>query len=183
MNNLRWKLRVTAARLGREGMLGIGLLFLSLCVYTLVLQPTQTRINQLHAQLVTMASSKESGSGSNTAHNAPVTEQLAAYYRFFPAQLSAPKWLGEIYKDAKAQNLVLTKGKYTPLHERAGKLIRYEINLPVSGNFQQIYRFISKVLKDIPYIALNSISYERRKIGETSIKAKIKFYLYLGPGS
>jgi len=183
MNRLRWFLRITAARLGREGMLGMGLLLLCIGVYIGLLLPSQARINQLQGLLDARSSTRHDETKNSPTQNASLTERLATYYSFFPPQTSAPDWLDKIYNDAKAQNLALIEGKYNPLHERAGRLIRYEINLPVTGNFQQIYKFIGKVLNDIPYVALNGISYDRRKIGDVSIKAKIKFYLYLGPVS
>jgi len=183
MNRMHWILRVAAARLGREGMLGLALVLLSLGVYFGLVLPSQNRINQLNSELKAISTSKQSGNSHSVSHSASITERLAAYYSFFPAQTSAPDWLDKIYHDAKAQNLALVEGKYTPLHERAGKLVRYEINLPVTGNFRQVHLFISKVLNDIPYAALDGISYERRKIGDTGIKAKIKFCLYLGPAS
>jgi Tfp pilus assembly protein PilO len=183
MNRLRWYIRILSGRLGREGLLGLGMLALAFAAYLVLYMPTQTRITQLRREVDTLAASSRDNGGRERSRSSSLPERLSAYYRFFPAQDTVPDWLNKIYRAAKKQNLALIEGKYSAKHERAGRLIRYEINLPVTGSYRQIHLFVGKILSEIPIAALNSITYERHKIADNAVDAKIKLSLYLGQAS
>jgi Tfp pilus assembly protein PilO len=178
MNKLRWRIRIWLTILGREGSIGLGLLVITLFLYLLVLLPAQSRLQQLQQDLASLSASTAGASKSAKAASTP--EQLAAYYQFFPSQSSAPNWLDKIYKSAQELNLALPQGKYTLHNEQAGSLIRYEITLPVTGSYQQIHHFIASVLSQVPIAALDSVAFERSKIGDAQLAAKVKISLYLG---
>ena len=61
-----------------------------------------------------------------------------------------------------------------------GKLWRYEIVLPVHGTYPQVRVFLAQVLTKIPHLALQSVSFERQKVGDAMIEANIRLTLYLG---
>jgi len=183
MNKLRWQIRILTAKLGREGLVGIGMLALSFGVYLTILLPAEARIKQLQREIDTTIATDHMIAKNDNSKPVTIPERLAAYYRYFPPQSTAPDLLDKIYQAAKQQRLALNEGKYTATHERAGSLVRYEINLPVTGDYHQLHKFIGSVLNDIPVAALNGITYDRHKIGESAVDAKIKFSLYLGKPS
>lgn len=180
MNRLRWKLNIARATLRREGKIGIALLFVSLLVYVTVLSPLLSQQAQLQQSINDLT--RQAHASKTKAMNSPATtaEQLAAYYKFFPAQITAPKWLNKIFNTARTQHINLPEGKYRVVHERAGSLLRYEITLPVTGSYQKLHEFIAGVLSEIPVAALDSVTFERNKISNKLIDAKFKISLYLG---
>jgi len=180
MSDSRNMLVTRRISLRREGRLGIILLSLSLLTYFLALEPLQTQRQQLQQNVDDM--SKQSVASSKQLKITPATtaDQLLTYYKFFPSQTTAPDWLKKIYAAAQMQHLDLPEGKYRIMNERAGSLLRYEITLPVTGSYQQLHKFIGAVLSEIPVAALDSVTFERNKIGTELIDAKFKISLYLG---
>lgn len=180
MKRLQWQIQSWLTRIGREGVLGLVLLGLGILVYLLVLPPLQTQLKQVQTDIDSLTFRKQAL--ANTDKSKPVTAagQLSAYYRHFPLQTSAPDLLQKMFAAAKHQHLELLEGKYRIKHERAGNLLRYEITLPVTGKYRQLHKFISTVLTEIPVVALDGVTFERNKIGNSLIDAKIRFSLYLG---
>lgn len=177
MNRLRWQLKTWLSVLGREGSLGLALLVASLVVYLITLNPIQSQLTNLQQDIDVLSTPEHTHAKPGPATTA---EQLEAYYQFFPPQSSAPDWLDKIYKAARKQRLELIEGKYRAKPQRAGSLIRYEITLPVTGDYRQIQNFLAAVLTEVPVAALDGVTFERSKIGDAAVVAKIKLTLYLG---
>lgn len=180
MKHWLWIFNSRANRFSREGKIGLGLLGVSLCAYLIVYIPGQSDIRELRRNIDSLAAES-----SASARLAPATSfnQLAAFYRLFPGQQSAPDWMAKIYHAARHENLELNEGKYRAKHQRDSALTRYEITLPVTGTYRQIQHFLGAIMKNIPILALNGVTFERRKIGDSSVNAKIKLTLYLGKAS
>lgn len=172
--------KLMRARLSREGVIGLVLLTLCLGFYLAALRPTQDRLDQLNTNIVALREKAQSTASSLRAHREIPAEQLVTYYRFFPSQTSAPVWLGKIYKAAREQNIQLEQGEYRANRDKDGKLARYRITLPVKGTYLQVRRFVASVLTDVPIASLDQISFERQKIGDEALDAKIRLTLYLG---
>jgi hypothetical protein len=117
------------------------------------------------------------------AGKATSVDQLATFYSYFAASDSAPDWLDLIYQAAHQHNLKLEQGEYRVARERAGQLTRYQVTLPVKGSYLQIRGFLARALSDVPIASLDSIKFERQKVGDGSIEAKVKMTLYLGSGA
>ncbi|MBI3562999.1 MAG: type 4a pilus biogenesis protein PilO [Gammaproteobacteria bacterium] len=166
-------------RLGREGLLGLGLIALSMGLYGFVVQPLQQQQAELQSEILALQNKLNHSAAAQANAAVSPSEQLAAFYKFFPAAASAPGWLDKIYNAARAQGLVLEQGEYHPTPERAGRLLRYQVSLPVKGTYLQIRKFLGTVLAAIPTASLDHVGFERQKIGETLIEANIKFSLYL----
>jgi len=180
VKRLQWQVQSWLTRIGREGTLGLVLLGLGILAYLFILPPLQTRVKQAQADIASLTSRKQALANTEKSKPVTVTDQLYAYYRHFPLQTSAPDLLQKMFAAAKHQHLELLEGKYRIKHERAGSLLRYEITFPVSGNYLQLHKFIATVLTEIPVVALDSVTFERNKISNSLIDAKIRFSLYLG---
>jgi hypothetical protein len=169
----RWR------RLSREALLGLGLLALCLGFYLAAVRPAQAHLDQLRAEQQAHHEQRQRTARALRVDQDTPGEQLAAYYKFFPGTRSAPQWLEKIYNAARAQHLVLDQGEYRPIPERTGRLLRYQITLPLRGSYAQLRNFLATVLTDVPAASLDHISVERHKIGDPTINAKIKLTLYL----
>jgi len=179
MNRLRWPWRRRLVRLSRTGIAGLGLLAVCLTFYLSALRPTEARLNRLQADMVSLHEKIRNAANSLHSNQDTPTEQLVTYYKFFPSQTSAPVWLSKIYQAAQSQNIQLEQGEYRATREKTGKLVRYQIALPVKGTYLQLRKFVAAVLTEIPIASLDHISFERQKIGDEVIEAKIRLTLYL----
>ena len=179
ITHLRQGLQRRLLRASRETMLALGLIALCLAFYLAALVPAQNHLDQLHADMRSLQEKiKNSAKLLQTDQETPA-QQLVAFYKFFPEASSAPVWLDKIYSAARNQHLTLDQGEYRPAAEKAGRLMRYQITLPVRGSYLQLRNFLAAVLTDVPIASLDHISFERRRIGDPSINAKIKLTLYL----
>ncbi|MBK5104033.1 MAG: hypothetical protein JJE42_07275 [Burkholderiales bacterium] len=180
MKQLQGLLGSGAAILGWPGTVGLGLLVAVGGFYVSTLAPQQLRIDELrqeHAHLRQLA--------KQSADDAPKgpAEKLAAFYAFFPPSKELPDLLQKVYGAAKRQSLVLEHGEYRALKDSVGGLTRYQFTLPLRGTYPQIRKFVDEALAEIPALSLDSIQFERRKIGDATVDAKLKMVVFLGRSS
>ena len=167
----------SGAGLGWPGMLGLALLACSGAFYVSTLAPQQLRIADLHQESLQLR--QRAKSAANDLPQSPA-EKLAAFYAYFPPSKNLPDLLQRIFDAAKQQSLVLEHGEYRALKDSAGNLMRYQFTLPVRGSYPQIRKFVDGALGGVPALALDSIQFERRKIGDASVDAKLKLVVFLG---
>jgi Tfp pilus assembly protein PilO len=183
MNGLRSNLRYRLRQLGWPGITGVGLLSFCLAFFVVTLLPAQKKIAQVAEQTVSLREQIQNAARTMTVNRDAPAEQLVTYYQFFPTGRSSPDWLEKIYRAAQDQNIVLEQGEYRTGRDRAGPLIRYQITLPVKGTYVQLRTFLAAVLNSVPILSLDQIDFERQKVGDPTIDAKVKLTLYLGQES
>jgi Tfp pilus assembly protein PilO len=180
MKSLRDLLGPRAVSLGWPGMLGLALLVAIGGFYVSTLAPQQLRIDDLRKE--TMQLRQRAKQTNSDVPRAPA-EKLAAFYGFFPPSKDLPDLLGKVFDAAKRQSLVLEHGEYRALKDSVGGLLRYQFTLPVRGTYPQIRKFVDVALAEVPALSLDSIQFERRKIGDATVDAKLKLVVFLGAGS
>lgn len=175
MARLLWPLRQTLLRLGWAGWLGAALLLAGLLLHFLLLQPMQARVSApgRPAQLAD-AAPPVSVVGVSEA------DQLQQFYRFFVPQSGLPQSMEKIYALAAAQNLMLEQGEYRLLQMQEGKLARYEMTLPIKGAYLPVRRFVAQALQEVPGLALDGITFNRKKVDEAQVEVQLRLTLYLG---
>lgn len=173
-----WSLRRGLRRLGWPGVVGIGVLVMCAAFYVSALQPAQARLLESRRALASLRD-QIAEAGRNAGAQRPAAEQMADFYRLFPSEKDLPDWLAKIFADAQAQGLVLEQGDYKTGMDKIGRLMHYEITLPVKGEYPQIRRFLSSLAKDVPIAALEQVEFERQKVGVATVDCKIKLTLYL----
>jgi Tfp pilus assembly protein PilO len=94
-------------------------------------------------------------------------------------------WLGLIDKSAFKHGLRLNRGDYKFTQIKQGQIAgnqyasRYEIVLPVTGQYVQIRQFIANVLQSQPALALSSVKIQRDNTLATNVEARLVFVLFL----
>lgn len=169
----RWLLRRS-----REGAIGLALLALCLMFDLALLGPAYEHLEQLRRDIA-LADTPVNQSAKVPDPEALATQQLTRYYGQFPPQSSTPDWLNKIYKAAATHQIQLIQGEYRVQLSENGKVVHYHIAMPVKGTYTQIRHFIATVLANVPNASLDHVSFEREKIEESTIEAKVTFTLYL----
>jgi len=175
MTRPHWQLKRWLRRRSREGFIGLALLVICLSFDLALLGPTHNRLEQLRKNLASV----DTHASARLPEQTLAKQQLTHYYSYFPPQSSAPDWLNKIYRAAGAQQIQIIQGEYRVQRSETGKLIRYHITIPVIGTYAQLRHFIATVLTDIPIASLDNVSFERQKIEDPTITAKVTFTLYL----
>ncbi len=165
------------ALVSREGLFGGALIILGIGFATMILYPVNQQRAQAQAQLQ-QQTARANQPAVKSAHSTPA-EQLIEFYQFFPSQNSVPQHLDKIYRAAQVHGIQLAQANYAPSTEKRARLLRYQITLPVKGSYVQLRKFVATVLAAVPNASLDNINFERQKIGDQTINAKIKLTLYL----
>ncbi len=183
-DRLGWSLRRGLRVLGFPGVVAIGLLAVCPAFYFFSsLVPAQERLDQARSNAVILQARMERAAREPVRERRTPTEQLAAFYRVFPMSKDTPEWLGKLIAAAESRGLKLDQGEYTATPDRAGKLVRFQMNLPVRGEYPQIRKFLAALPSEVPLVALEQVQFERQKIADPQVEAKIKLALYLEQGS
>ena len=179
---MNWHLRRQLNNLGWPGIVGLGLLAFSLMFYLSAVRPLKSQLEDTRQQAQALGKHVQPTKPANEA-SANSAENLTGFYKFFPKTSSTPDWLAKIYGAAEQENLVLQQGEYRLVHDSNGRLIRYQIFFPVKGDYVQIRKFLARIMSEIPYLSLDSISFQRQKIGDAVVESQIKLTLFFGESS
>jgi len=164
------------ARLGWPGGAALALLAAAAVFYAVGLGPEQARLAALKREVAQL---RESATRPQEPARTPA-EMLGAFTGFFPASSRLPIILGTLFDAARAQSLSLEQGEYRVSTAHVGKLVQYQITLPVRGTYPQIRRFIDTALANSLALSLDSIHFERQKIESATVEAKVRLIAYLG---
>ena len=177
------KRRVPAlGRWGRPGALGLAIALATGAFHAWATWPAAQHLRALQDRVGALEA--RATRAPDPASTVPTpAEQLAAFYRAFPAEESSPDWIGRIADTAKRCGLRLDQGEYRQASAGGGRLTRVEITLPVRGDYRQIRRFLAATGEDVPTAALEAVQFARQKVGDAEVDARIRFVLYLGQPS
>ena len=183
MNNtmayVNWTMRRFTNWLSMAGVLGIILLIMAGLVYQALVLPSQQSLLQKRQDLIEqkrLAATKPVVAAKPQQTEA---ELVSRFYAQFPKGTTLPDWLKVINKTAHDEKLALDLGDYKLTTEKKGRVTRYEIQLPVVGDYAQIRRFIASVLKQIPVAALSDITLKRETSDAPKLEANVEFVLFL----
>lgn len=187
INYWYWLLGRFAKRLGAWGLLGVVIILASSIFYVVNFLPTSERLLQAQNELLnkledTKKNGRENSQKQTPAQAAPAqtsAQEIAEFYKQFPAGASLPIWLRLINTTALKQHLVLNRGDYKLTQAKQGQLQRYEIVLPVSGSYVQIRQFIADVLQQLPALALSDLQLKRDNVMSPTVEARLVFVLFL----
>jgi Tfp pilus assembly protein PilO len=163
------------AALGWQGIVGLGLLIFAGAFYFSAIRAEQ---NQLRGLQRDAARQRLALPGAEKAK--PPADRIAAFYGSFPSPAGLPDQLEKIFKVADAQSLQLEQGDYKVVKDTTGKLTKFQITFPVKGTYPQIRKFVAGALDSVPALALSSIQFERKKVGDATVEARIRFVVFLG---
>jgi Tfp pilus assembly protein PilO len=170
----------SAASLGWPGILGLGLMVFACGFYFSTLRSEQSRLDDLRQQIAKVR--EQRAAPADSAPTAPA-DKLAAFYGFFPGSTDLPDLLQKVFAAAKGQGLQLEHGEYRVLKDNAGGLTQFQLTLPVRGTYPQIRKFVDGALTEVSTLSLDSIQFDRQKVGDAIVDAKVKLIVYLGKKS
>lgn len=175
LHQLRWFVRNAMRQLGWVGIVGIGLMGFVLMYHFSVVRPASERLAELQAQAASLDKLTHAANGKTVG----VSEQLSAFHAFFPKAKQSPELLAKIYSAAARQGVELGQGEYRMARDQSGRLLRYEVNLPVRAEYLQIRKFVNQVLGDVPSASLDNISFQRKRIFDPVLESQIRITVFM----
>lgn len=138
---------------------------------------------QRAAQAALMAKPLPSPASLVAAPPPPSANQnLAEFYAVLGEQRHAEQQVRLLFDLAAKAGLTLNQGEYKSAYDQAGRVATYQITLPVKGSYAAIWQFAMQGLRDMPFAALDEVSFRRENIGEAVVEARLRFTLYLKEG-
>lgn len=200
-----WLLIKFSEKLSVWGLLGISILVGSLIFYFIQVVPLQQKIDEAKQEKLTQdfyqkklnyssnknvatnsinASGNESFSPQSKNATTDPAQELIRFNEMLADGASLPNYLSLIDQAAVDEQLILNRGDYKLTKIKQGKTlkdqsVRYEIILPVTGEYAQIRQFIGNVLQQLPSLALSDLQINRESTLKSVVEAKLVFVLFL----
>ncbi len=182
-HRVRWTSRRWLRRMGWPGVLAIGILAMCPAFYFSAIRTEQVRLETARHSAVTLREQLALAGKSRDGTALSPEDQLAEFYRKFPCEECSPQWLEKLVAVAANRGLILNDGEYKATRDKVGKLVRYQMTFPVEGEYPQIRKFLTDLPGVLPVVALENVQFERQKVTDPNVEAKIKLVLYLEQAS
>ncbi len=164
---------------GWPGVVGAGLAAACTAFYFSAIHPAQARLNEAHESAVSIQERVKLATNGRNHSELPPSEQLTEFYRIFPNDKNLLPWVEKVFYLAEKNGIKLDQGEYKMTRDRVGKLVRFQMTLPVRSEYPQIRKFLDSLRAEIPIISMEHLQFERQKVNDSEVEAKIRLALYL----
>jgi len=169
-------LRRVHDELGTLGLASTAFLVAAALFFFFVLKPLEARNQQLEQQLALIV--RQNPSDSALVRTATPATKMAAFYRFLKTGHATTDWLDRLYMAGQTAGVELRSADYQ-MQKTGARMARYEIRLPVSGNYAQIRSFLQNALAEIPVLSLDEVKFKRERASDASVQADLHLTLHL----
>ncbi len=169
--------------LGWPGAIGGAGMGVCLALYFMAMQPAQQRLNAVRISAISLHDGLTRAGRGASKPALSLDEQLDGFYRSFPGEHEATDWIGMIAAIARRDGLVLQQADYKVTHEKIGKLTRIQMNLPLTGEYQTIRKFLTDLRAEVPIVSLEQVQFERQKVGDPQVDARLRLIIFMGHAS
>jgi len=155
-------------RIGFAGVAAIGLLALSLAFSNFIVRPLEGRNSMLVERF--------SKSGRKAEAAVP-GEKVAAVYQYLSKEETTTDWLAKLHGIGTATGVQLRSANYKTL-PADGRIVRFEIVVPVTGSYGQIRDFLKRSLAEIPVMSVDQVTLKKQEKGGT-LTAEMRLTLHM----
>jgi hypothetical protein len=139
-------------RLGMAGRLGVWLLLGGAVLWPAKLLPA-TQANQALTAKLALAQKAKPAANSQ--------RRIADFYRLFPKLEALPDQLAALDAAADSADLAINESNYQLQPISSLALVRYQVDLPIEGDYPSLRRFLNKALAEAPNAVLDEVRFER----------------------
>lgn len=106
-------------------------------------------------------------------------ERLEAFYARFPRAADLPASLRRLHEHASARGVDLQRTEYRSATQAGTPLVQVTLSIPVEGEFGSLYGWLADLQREMPEVALESLSVERAATDTDAVSAELRLQLYL----
>jgi len=128
-------------------------------------------------ELKPLAARKLPGGGGETSEGT-TAEKVGAVYEFLQKREEPSDWLAKLYGIGAATGVQLKSAHYRS-QATSGRIVRYEIVLPVSGSYAQIRDFLKRSLAEIPVMSVDQLALKRESRNDAAVQAELRLTLHM----
>ncbi|PHV13529.1 hypothetical protein [Chitinimonas sp. BJB300] len=167
--NLPVWLRWFWQQLGTAGRLGFWLLLGAIAVWLIQLRPRDAKLQEL---------TNEMQAAQQAQSTQPVKKDaLSIFYSHFPAFSTLPDQLAAIDTAATAADMVVRESEYRLQSVTGLPLLRYQVNLPIDGDYPSLRTFLKAVLDRSSNAILDEVRFDRDEASDV-VTARLRFSFY-----
>lgn len=156
-------------QLGFAGLAAIALLAAALAFSSFVVKPLEERSQALNE------TAARHGRKADASH---AGDKVAAVYEYLQKDEDATDWLAKLHGIGVATGVQLKSASYRT-QKTEGRIVRYEIVLPVAGSYGQIRDFLKRSLAEIPVLSVDQLNLKREGKSQGTIQAEMRLTLHM----
>jgi len=163
-----------------QWMAFIGLVLMVVCFYLLAVVPLDRSLEETrrHAAIMQQNFKQIQRSKIDSLKQTP-SGQLDLFNAYFPNENTATDTLEKLIDIAVKSGLTATEAQYKLGTSNPGKLLTYQISLPIKGKYPEVLQFIFSSLNQVHNLSLDNVQLQRQKVGDGILDATLIFTLYL----
>jgi Tfp pilus assembly protein PilO len=160
------------ARLGRLGVAALLMLVALGVLHLTLVRPVQFENERLRERVARL------GPAAASAQPASAAEQVGAVYAFLKRDESTTDWLAKLHAIGAATGVELKSASYRT-QAAEGRILRYEIVLPMAGSYPQIRDFLQRSAAEIPVMSIDQLTLRRASREEPALQAELRLTLHM----
>ena len=157
--------------LGGLGLAALVLLAAVAVFQLLVVRPMEARNAQLKERVARQAPQPGAAQPGSAA------DKLAAVYEFLKKEEQTTDWLAKLHGIGTATGMQMRSASYRT-QQTDGRIVRYEIVLPVAGSYPQIRDFLRRSSAEIPVMSIDQLTLRREGRGEGTLQGELRMTLH-----
>ena len=157
--------------LGALGVAALALIAALAAFHALVLQPLEAKKAGLEERLARQRP------GAEAAVALPA-DKVSAVYEYLQKDEETTDWLAKLYGIGPATGVQLKSANYRT-HQTEGRIVRYEMVIPIAGSYPQIRDFLQRALADIPVMSVDQLALKRETRNDGAIQAELRLTLHM----
>ncbi|MFL6572419.1 MAG: GspMb/PilO family protein [Burkholderiales bacterium] len=157
--------------LGVPGIASAALLAAAALFHFGVVKPLQARDAEAAQRVARQAPRAQPGEPASSA------DKLAAVYQHLSKDESPTDWLAKLSAIGSATGLELKSAAYK--QQADGRIVHYEIVLPISGSYAQIRDFLARARAEVPAMSVDQLTLRREKRTDATLRAELRLTLHM----
>lgn len=160
-----------AHELGMPGIVSALLLAAAALFHLGVVKPLEARDAEAAQRVARQAPRPPAAEPASSA------DKLAAVYQHLSKEESPTDWLARLNAIGSATGLELKSAAYK--QQADGRIVHYEILLPISGSYAQIRDFLARALAEVPAMSVDRLTLRRENRTDTNLRAELRLTLHM----
>jgi hypothetical protein len=170
MNWLRWIGIQLVERLGIPSIMSVVILAIVVGYYLRVVLPLEQQLMAVDSEIVSVSDKRQRASDPKT--------QIEDFQVFF-RERDLEGQLKELNDAGTAAGVAVKRIEYRMLDDQRATLRQYQIVMPVTSSYPNIRKFVSVALAKVPAMSLDHVAFQRKRIGDATVDAELRFTLFL----
>ena len=156
-------------RIGFAGVGAIGLLAAALFFSNFMVKPLEQKNLSLKEAATRQGRKADAGQAG---------EKVAAVYEYLRKEEDTTDWLAKLHGIGTATGIQMRTASYRT-QPTEGRIVRYEIVLPVTGSYGQIRDFLKRAALEIPVMSIDQVTLKKEEKKGGSLHAEMRLTLHM----